>query len=193
MKTLTYFSVISIAVFMLHTNISFAQYAAGSGLISLTGAYTIMTIEDTDAKIDGGGFQLGYERSNLTGNLAFGGGLGYLVGIENLTDGQIRYSTLPLWVFGKYLLGPEKAKFYFSLGVGYQISDRQFSGDVTTIQDVNLKWDSGISFGAGAGVNYYFNEKICGIVSYNLQFLNNYYTNEGLAHVFNFGLGFQIN
>jgi len=35
-------------------------------------------------------------------------------------------------------------------------------------------------------------EKECGICSYNFQFLNNRYYSEGFAHVFNIGIGFQI-
>ncbi len=192
MKTLTKFSFLVIATLALSANDCFAQFKGGSGLISASGAYTIFTVEDTDATIDGGGFQLGYEVSNLEGNFAFGGGLGFLVGVEDIDDGQIRYSTLPFWLYGKFLFGPEKAKFFIPLALGYQISERQISGDVYSIQDLYYNWDSGISLGTGIGINYYFSEKICGIFSYNLQFLNNRYYKEGLAHVFNFGLGFQI-
>ena len=177
---------------MLSATISFAQFKAGSGLISASGAYTIFSVEDTDATIDGGGFQIGYESSISQGNFAFGGGLGYLVGSEDIDNGQIRYSTLPFWLYGKFLFGPEKAKFFVPLALGYQISERQISGEVFTIQDTYHNWDSGITLGTGIGINYYFSEKICGIFSYNLQFLNNRYYKEGLAHVFNFGLGFQI-
>ena len=192
MKSLIKSTLLLLATLALSTNASFAQFKAGSGLVSVSGAYTIFTVEDTDATIDGGGFQLGYESSISQGNLAFGGGLGYLVGVEDIDDGQIRYSTLPFWLYGKFLFGPEKAKFFIPLALGYQISERQFSGDIFSIQDTYHNWDSGISLGTGIGINYYFSEKICGIFSYNLQFLNNRYFKEGLAHVFNFGLGFQI-
>jgi hypothetical protein len=174
-------------------NIGFGQFKPGSGLISMSGAYTIINIEDRNETINGGGFQLGYEVSNFEGNLALGGGLGYLVGVEDIDDGQFKYSTLPFWLFGKYLFGTEKAKLFLSLGLGYQFSERQISGDVFTIQDTAKSWDGGMSFGAGTGINYYFTENVCGIFSYNAQFFNNIYYKEGLAHVFNFGLGFQLN
>jgi len=108
MKTSIKFFVLAIATLMLSATTSFAQFKAGSGLISVSGAYTIFSIEDTDATIDGGGFQLGYESSISQGNFAFGGGLGYIVGSEDIDDGQIRYSTLPFWLYGKFLFGPEK-------------------------------------------------------------------------------------
>lgn len=177
---------------LLNTNISFGQFQAGSGLISLTGAYTIIGIENSNETIDGGGFQIGYEVSNILNNFAFGGGVGYLVGVEENNTEQIKYSTTPLWFYGKYLFGPEKAKFFGSLALGWQFSERQISGDIFTVQNSLTSWDSGVSFGAGTGVNYYFSEKFCGIISYNLQLYNNIYYKEGLAHVFNFGLGFQI-
>jgi hypothetical protein len=192
MKSLIKSTLLLLATIALSANTSFAQFKAGSGLVSISGAYTIFSVEDTDANINGGGFQLGYEVSNAQGNFAFGGGLGYLVGAEDIDDGQIRYSTLPFWLYGKFLFGPEKVKFFIPLALGYQISERQISGDVFTIQDTYHNWDSGISLGTGIGLNYYFSEKICGILSYNLQFLSNRYYKEGLAHVFNFGLGFQI-
>ena len=192
MKTSIKIFFLVIATLTLSATTSFAQFKAGSGLISASGAYTIFSVEDTDATIDGGGFQIGYESSISQGNFAFGGGLGYLVGSEDIDNGQIRYSTLPFWLYGKFLFGPEKAKFFVPLALGYQISERQISGEVFTIQDTYYNWDSGISLGTGIGINYYFSEKICGIFSYNLQFLNNRYFKEGLAHVFNFGLGFQI-
>jgi hypothetical protein len=192
MKTLIRTFVLVIATLTLSVNTSFAQFKGGSSLISASGAYTIFTVEDTNETIDGGGFQLGYEISNVQGNFAFGGGLGYMVGLEDVDDGQIRYSTLPFWLYGKFLFGPEKAKFFIPLALGYQISERQISGDIFSIQDTYHNWDSGISLGTGIGINYYFSEKICGIFSYNLQFLSNRYYKEGLAHVFNFGLGFQI-
>ena len=135
MKTLTKISLLVIATLALSVNTSFAQFKGGSGLISASGAYTIFTTEDTDVTINGGGFQLGYEVSNLQGNFAFGGGLGYLVGSEDIDDGQIRFSTLPFWLYGKFLFGPEKVKFFIPLALGYQISERQISGDVFTIQD----------------------------------------------------------
>ena len=97
---------------MLNVNISYGQFSAGSGLISLTGAYTIIGIEDSGETIDGGGFQLGYEVSTSQGNLAIGGGIGYLVGVEDNGNEQIKYSTRPLWFYGKYLFGPEKVKFF---------------------------------------------------------------------------------
>jgi len=192
MKTLTKISLLVIATLALSVNTSFAQFKGGSGLISASGAYTIFTTEDTDVTINGGGFQLGYEVSNLQGNFAFGGGLGYLVGSEDIDDGQIRFSTLPFWLYGKFLFGPEKVKFFIPLALGYQISERQISGNVFTIQDTYRNWDSGISLGTGIGVNYYFSEKVCGIASYNFQFLNNKFYKEGFAHVFNIGIGFQI-
>jgi hypothetical protein len=133
MKTLIKNFFLVIAALALFAPASFAQFKAGSGLVSVSGAYTIFTVEDTDATIDGGGFQLGYEVSNLQGNFAFGGGLGFLVGTEDVDDGQIRYSTLPFWLYGKYLFGPEKAKFFIPLALGYQISERQISGDIYTI------------------------------------------------------------
>lgn len=154
-------------------NIGFGQFKSGSGLISMSGAYTIMNIEDRNETINGGGFQLGYEVSNFEGNLSLGGGLGYLVGVEDIDDGQLKYSTLPFWLFGKYLFGTEKAKLFLSLGLGYQFSERQISGDVFTIQDTAKSWDGGVSFGAGTGINYYFTENVCGIFSYNAQFFNN--------------------
>ena len=177
---------------LLNTNNSFGQYKAGSVLVNVTGAYTIIGIEATNVTIDGGGFQIGYEVSNLTGNLALGGGLGYLMAVEENVDGQISYSTLPFWLYGKYLIGQEKAKFFLSLALGYQLSQTNLSGDIVTIQNSIVTWDGGFSFGTGAGINYYFSEKVCGILSYNLQFLNNRDYKEGLAHVFNFGLGFQL-
>ena len=79
-----------IATLLLSANTSFAQFKGGSSLISTSGAYTIFTVEETDGTINGGGFQLGYEASNIQGNFAFGGGLGYLVGSEDIDDGQIR-------------------------------------------------------------------------------------------------------
>ena len=94
MKTLIKFSLLVIVTLTFTASVSFAQFKAGSGLISASGAYTIFSVEDTDATIDGGGFQLGYEVSNYQGNFAFGGGLGFLVGTEDIDDGQIRYSTL---------------------------------------------------------------------------------------------------
>jgi len=193
MKTLTFYSFFIIAAIILSSNMANAQFKAGSGLISTTGAYSIFKSENSNRSIDGGGFQLGYEVSNLQGNFAFGGGLGYLVGTEDLDDGQVRYSTLPFWLYGKFLFGSEKTKLYVPLAIGYQMSEREISGEVFSIQDTNHSWDSGISLGTGIGLNYYFNEKICGIVGYNLQWLNNRNYKEGLAHVFNFGIGFQIN
>ncbi len=52
--------------------------------------------------------------------------------------------------------------------------------------------DAGISLGLGTGINYYFSEKICGIVSYNAQFYRNAWYKSGMAHVINFGVGFQL-
>lgn len=98
-------------------NMGFGQFKPGSGLISMNGAYTIINIEDRNETINGGGFQLGYEVSNFEGNLALGGGIGYLVGVEDVADGQLKYSTLPFWLFGKYLFGTEKAKLFLSLGL----------------------------------------------------------------------------
>lgn len=84
-------------------------------------------------------------------------------------------------------------KFYIPLALGYQISEREkIPREGFPIQDAYHSWDSGVSLGTGIGVNYYFSEKICGIVSYNLQWLNNRNYLEGLAHVFNIGIGFQI-
>jgi hypothetical protein len=193
MKTITKILFIAIALVALNVSQSIAQLKPGSGLLSTTGAYTIFSIKDSGETIDGGGFQVGYESVNLDGNFALGGALGYLVGIEEESDSQVRYSTLPLWLTGKYLFGPEKAKFFLSGGLGFQISQRTYSGSVAVPLSTIGGWDAGVSFGLGTGINYYFTEKVCGIVSYNAQFYSNAWYKSGMAHVFNFGIGFQLN
>ena len=193
MKTKVKILFIVIALAVLNISQSSAQLKPGSGLLSIAGAYTIFSIKDSEETINGGGFQIGYENVNYEGNFAVGGALGYLVGIEERGDSQIKYGTVPIWVTGKYLFGPEKAKFFVSGGIGFQISDRKYSGPIAVPLNTSLGgWDAGISFGLGTGINYYFSEKICGIVSYNAQFYNNAWFKSGMAHVFNFGVGFQL-
>jgi hypothetical protein len=176
--------------------IIFLSMLAGVGygqenMATLSGGYVFANVESTD--VNGSGFRINglYEYNPGGSNWAHGISIGY-IGLtgETTTNQTIKYdiNTWPIYYAPKYLFGNESFKGFIKGSIGWQFSNIDRIGVVSTISDN----DAGFTAGGGLGAMYFFNEKVFLNVEYELLYLGNSFYKDGLLNTVSLGIGFKF-
>ena len=177
---------ISIMLSLLTVAFARAQYLPGARLLTVTGGYTLMQIEETSNSVNG--FETGgsFEQTSYDSKWAYGVSVTFIRVTDESTNGKSIYRTTPITFQGKYLFGSPVIKGYVQTNLGIHSSEVEWDGTVVNSQN----WDFGFVMGGGAGFQWYLSDKVFITGGYNIKWLHNSYYNEGLAHTFQGGLGF---
>jgi hypothetical protein len=153
------------------------------------GAYAIVSADETDNSLDGYAFGIGFEQLNGKGNLAGGIGLMYLNTQDTNEEKEleVNYASVPIALYGKYLIGKQGFAGYLQGGFGIQFSNADYTGKAIYASG----GDSGLILNLGAGGHISLNEKLFLNVAYNFMLMGNSYYQDGMVHLFKLGLGFQ--
>ena len=168
---------------------SIAQYQTGSKIVTFTGGWSLMNIEESSNSV--GGFETGgsFEQTSNNGKWAYGVSLTLIKVTDETTGrGKSMYRTTPFTLQGKYMFGGSDTKFYLQGNLGGHHSSIERDGISETYQN----WDYGVVIGGGAGIHKFVSEKVYVTLAYNLKWLQNSNYKEGVLHTFLGGLGFQF-
>jgi len=179
---------ISILVFLMTATITLAQYQPGSRLLTVTGGWSLMNIEESSNSV--GGFETGLslEQTSFNGKWAYGASWTFVQIKEDVASDRAFYRTGPLTFQGKYLFGGSGAKGFVQTNLGFHNSRVTWNGTRADLQS----WDYGFALGAGGGIQKYISEKAFVTMGYNIKWLQNSFFKDGLLHTFYGGLGFQF-
>jgi hypothetical protein len=176
--------IIILTVFLLAVATAFSQQS----FVTVSGGYSFAKVEDTDAKITGYRINGLYEFNPYGQKWAYGLSFGYLNLKGSTNDRDYNITSLPLYFAPKYMTGSEKLKSFIKGAFGIQLSNIESTGSTTNLSD----HDYGFVAGAGAGLMYFFNEKIFLNAEYEIMWMSNSYYRSGWINTISGGLGVKF-
>jgi Outer membrane protein beta-barrel domain len=179
---------IAILVFAMLSTLAYSQ----ENMITLSGGYVFANVENED--VNATGFRINglFEYNQAGGKWAHGFSVGYM-GLsaeiaESLQITTVDVNTWPLYYAPKYLFGGESFKGFIKGAIGWQFSNFERYGALSTISDS----DTGFVGGGGVGAQYFFNEKIFLSAEYELLYMGNSFYNDGLVNTASLGIGIRF-
>jgi hypothetical protein len=179
---------ITLLAFVMFTTLAYSQ----ENMITLSGGYVFANVEDTDVNATGFRINALFEYNQAGGKWAHGFSVGY-IGLsaeitESLQTSTVDINTWPLYYAPKYLFGSESFKGFVKGAIGWQFSNFERTGTLSTISDS----DTGFVGGGGVGALYFFNEKIFLTAEYELLWMGNSFYKDGLVNTASLGIGIRL-
>jgi hypothetical protein len=179
--------ILFIAAFAL---VSIAAFSQPASLI-LSGGWATANPDNSTTSVSG--YKIGgqWEKTMGYNPWAMGVAINYFHFKEDLTTGNnltIKYYSIPVNYYGKYLIGKGKLRGYLKAMGGFQFSGIRLENSNTSTKDN----DFGFSLGTGAGAYYDINEKMFLNVDYEFLYLTNSWYNNGIVNSVSLGIGFKL-
>lgn len=156
--------------------------------VQFGGGYVLANIEDVDASGSGWRVNGNYEYQPAGGLVAYGFTVSYISVMANNNGNEYTVNTVPIYFTPRFFFGDGNLKPYLKGVVGFQFSDLKREGTLATF----TAKDSGLNFGAGAGLQYDTSGKMFLNFDYELMYLMNSFYRDGLLNSFNLGVGFRF-
>jgi opacity protein-like surface antigen len=160
----------------------------------LTGGWAVALPDYSDASVNG--FKLGaqWEKANIQDHLGWGIEADYInfsqTGPSKIsTSSANRFHTIPVTLYGKYLIGNDKIQAYAKAGAGFQFTKVSLESPSLYVSDN----DFGIALTAGAGVYYTLSEYLSLNLDYGFLYLTNSTYNNGMINSASLGIAFKMN
>ncbi len=171
---------------------SFAALGQENNL-SLTGGYSTTTGDAAGSAPTGYKLMVNYDFQSTGEKWSAGGAVGYinLDGTVTTLLGSSTYkiTSVPIYVVGKYMVGSEKFKVFTRLALGSHFSSGSYSGPVVALKDSQT---IGMSAGIGAGVVFWFSDKIFASADYEFLWLSNAISDTGWVTSASGGIGVRF-
>ena len=166
-----------------------AQLKSPTKMVIFDGAYAYVGSDETGHMIDGYSISAAFEKRHMIGLWSGGISLMYLKFQDknNKSQREIKYSSVPVTLYGKLLFGPSNFSGYFLGGVGVHFSSVSHRGNDYYESQSN----SGFLLIMGLGVHVFLNEKIFLNIAYNHMFLDNSAYRSDMLALLKLGIGFQ--
>jgi hypothetical protein len=156
--------------------------------VQFGGGYVIANIDDTDASGSGWRINGNYEYQPEGGLIAYGFTVSYVSVMASSNGTDYTVNTIPMYFSPRFFFSDGKLKPYLKGVLGFQFSDLKREGTLATL-NAN---DSGLNFGAGAGVQYDTGGKLFLTFDYEFMYVANGFYRDNLLNSFNLGLGFNF-
>lgn len=176
--------IISFLVFAFLSTTVFAQLSR----VQFSGGWVTANIED--AAENGSGWRItgNYEYQPAGGWIAYGASVSYISIVANKNGNKYTVNTVPISFTPRLYFWEANFKPYLKGVLGFQFSDIKREGVLAT-------WtgnDSGLNFGAGAGVNYDTGGSLFLAAEYELQYMTNSFYRDGLVNSVSLGIGLRF-
>lgn len=161
--------------------------------LSLTGGYSTTSGNVAGSSPTGYKVMVNYDFQSTGEKWSVGGGVGY-IGLNGTVSTGLGTSTykitsIPVYVVAKYFVGSEKFKAFARLAIGSHFSSGLYTGTVFTLNDTS---SIGMSFGGGAGFNFWLSDKIFATVDYEYLWLSNAISDTGGVSSVSGGIGMRF-
>jgi opacity protein-like surface antigen len=179
-------------LFLLCFTMATATYSQTKSFI-LTGGWAVALPNYSDASVNG--FKLGgqWEKAVIENHWGWGIEADYInftqTGPKPVANSKNRYHTIPLTLYGKYLIGNDKLQAYAKVGGGFQFSKISSEGPNLYASDNAF----GIALTTGAGVYYTLSEYLYLNLDYEFLYITNASYNNGMINSVSLGIGFKMN
>jgi hypothetical protein len=172
---------------------SFAALGQENNL-SLTGGYSTTTGNVAGSAPTGYKVSLNYDFQSTGETWSVGGAVGYIgldgtATVSGLGTSTYKITSIPVYAVAKYYVGSEKFKVFARLAIGSHFSSGSYSGPVVTLKDTSA---IGMSFGGGAGINFWLSEKIFLTADYEYLWLSNAISDTGGVSSASGGIGMRF-
>ena len=165
-----------------------AQLGQGTSNIQAGGGYTSLIIEST-AETANGFITNGMYEIWLVPKVGIGGSVHFLR-VKNESDkGSGVFTSVPLYLNGKYYFGEGLFRVFVMGSLGVQFSGRKLEDIAGNGGSDN---DVGFTGGFGTGVVYTLSPKVLLNLNYSLYLIKNDYYSNGLANTLSLNLGYIL-
>jgi len=179
-------------LFLLCFAVSTAVFSQTKSFI-LTGGWAAAMPNYSDVSVNG--FKIGaqWEKAVIQEHWGMGFEADYLnfkqIGSSTASNAVIKYRSIPVMFYGKYLIGNDKLQGYAKGGGGFQFTRVSSETPNLYLKDN----DFGISLSAGAGGYYTLTEYLSLNLDYELIFLTNSTYSSGIINSVSLGIAFRVN
>jgi len=157
----------------------------------LTGGWAVASPNNSDVSVNG--FKIGgqWEKAEIQDHVAWGVAADYInfkqIGSKTSSNSVNKFRTIPLSLYGKYLIGNDKLQGYAKGGAGFQFTKVSSETPNLYLSDN----DFGIALTAGAGLYYTLTEYLYLGVDYGFLYLSNSTYKSGIINSVSLGIGFK--
>jgi len=178
-----------------------AGMTPGSGALFVNLNYALGKLADTGESVDGGFVVVEYQKMDWSNPVSFGFSVGYGeindVAAADSSRANYSFSSIPVYLGGKYWLGEEKIQGFIGVMFGMYFSQltRSISYEYEGLDDGSYTSETATNFGLGfpVGVSVSISDKMMLNASYTLNWLwDNPFLDNDLLHAFGVGVGFSF-
>jgi|SRR6478609_766822 len=180
-------------LFFFFIGLSVVSFGQNKSFI-LTGGWAVALPNYSDASANGFRLSGQWEKATVQDHWGWGIEGSYIdfkqTGPSKIATSSVnKFHTIPLTVYGKYLIGNDKIQAYAKAGAGAQFTRVSLESSSLFVSDN----DFGVALTTGAGVYYTLTEYLYLNLDYGFLYLTNSTYSSGMINSVNLGLGFKLN